>query len=412
MAMQSFLVDIQDARRNLSRRPLRSLLSGLGIGIGVAALIAMLSITEGAKRAAFVKFSSLGLQTLRVEAIYAKKEGGDSTENLSQGILLDDVVQLQQWLGKRGNVGAFIKKENVPISFGHKTVAATVLGVNAGWFAAEDLHASDGRMLNEEDVVYQENVCVIGSALAASLQADVLSTILLGHHPSTVVGVAAIKGRLLTEGTGLSSVDFDNAVILPYPSMPFTRMAAGRPLLDGLVIKSATVLEKQVRFLAEQIHHIILDNHRQVLDFHVVVPVTLLQQAEDSQKVFSLIMSAIAALSLLVGGIGVMNIMLANIAEQTREIGLRMAVGASPARIISLYLCHSILLTMTGALWGMAAGVMVALLIQHFAGLQVAFSPFSLLIAPFFAVITGIVFGLHPARRAAFLEPAQALRDS
>jgi putative ABC transport system permease protein len=412
MVLQSFFVDIQDAWRNLMRRPLRSLLSGLGIGIGVAALIAMLSITEGAKRAAFVKFSSLGLQTLRVEAILPKKEKSDSSVNLSQGIISDDAVQLQQWLGTKGEVGVLSKKENVPISFGNKTVAATVLGVNAGWFAAEGLSALDGRILNEDDVHRQENFCVIGSALAASLQADVSSTILLAHHAATVVGVAAKKGRLLTEGTGLSSLNFDNIVILPYPSMPFARMAAGRLLLDGLVIKTAMVSEKQLGFLAEQIQTRILGNHRQVQDFHVVVPVTLLRQAEDSQKVFSLIMSAIAALSLLVGGIGVMNIMLANIAEQTREIGLRMAVGASSARIISLYLCHSILLTMTGALWGMAVGVLVALLLQHFSGLPVAFSSFTLLVAPFFAVITGVVFGLQPARRAARLEPAQALRDS
>ncbi len=412
MILHPLFLDIQDAWRNLFRRPLRSLLSGLGIGIGVAALIAMLSLTEGAKRAAFEKFSSLGLQTLRIEAIASKSDKGDSTVNLSQGIIGEDAVQLAEWLGTRGKIGLFIKKSTVRISAGNKTVEATVLGVNGGWFAAEGLSASRGRLLYEGDIAHQENFCVIGSSLAANLQIDVLSTIKMENHVATVVGVAAKKGRLLTEGTGLSSVDFDNLIIMPYSSMPFPRVVGDRLLLDGLVITLEKVPESTIQLLAEQIRLIMLGNHRQVKDFHVVVPITLLREAEDSQKVFSLIMGAIAALSLLVGGIGVMNIMLANIAEQTREIGLRMAVGASQARIISLYLCHSILLTMTGALWGVAVGVLVALLIQQFAGLPVVFSSFSLLVAPSFAVMTGVMFGLHPARRAASLEPALALRDS
>ncbi|MBU1566503.1 MAG: ABC transporter permease [Proteobacteria bacterium] len=412
MTFYPLFFDIQDAWRNLFRRPLRSLLSGLGIGIGVAALIAMLSLTEGAKRAAFEKFSSLGLQTLRLEAIASQSEKGESTMNLSQGIIQEDAVQLAEWLGMRGKIGVFIKKEGVRISAGNKEVKATVLGVNAGWFAAEGLSTTRGRLLYEGDIAHQENYCVVGSALAANLQVEVLSTIRMENHVATVVGVAARKGRLLTEGTGLSSVDFDNIVIMPLTSMPFPRVVADRLLLDGLVVSLEQAHESSVQFLAEQIRQILLDSHRQVEDFHVVVPLTLLREAEDSQKVFSLIMGAIAALSLLVGGIGVMNIMLANIAEQTREIGLRMAVGASQARIISLYLCHSILLTMTGAIWGGVVGVLVALLIQQFAGLPVVFSSFSLLVAPSFAVITGIIFGLHPARRAATLEPALALRDS
>lgn len=412
MIRHPLILDIRDAWRNLFRRPLRSLLSGLGIGIGVAALIAMLSITEGAKRAAYLKFSSLGLQTLRIEASPIKAEQGGSTINLSQGLIYEDSVQLMEWLGGRGKVGAFVKKDAVRITVGNKTVVATVLGVSDGWFAAEGLQAMRGRILHERDVAYRENYCVIGNTLAVALQADVGSTLQMENHPATVVGVAAGKGRLLTEGTGLSSVDFDNAVILPFSSMPFARVVAGRLLLHGLVVSLDGASEKTVLFLAEQIRQIVLGSHRQVKDFHIVVPLTLLREAEDSQKVFSLIMGAIAALSLLVGGIGVMNIMLANIAEQTREIGLRMAVGASRQRIISLYLCHSILLTMTGAIWGVAVGVLVGLSIEWFAGLPVVFSWFSLLVAPTFAVIAGVMFGLHPARRAAALEPALALRDS
>lgn len=412
MMPHALVLDFKDAWKNLIRKPLRSLLSGLGIGIGVSALIAMLSVTEGAKLAAFNKFSSLGLHTLRIEAVGAKPYEGGSIVNLSQGIHREDDALIAGWLGRRGKVGVFNKKDNVSISAGNRTVAATVIGVNAEWFAAEGLVLTRGRMLDGRDIASQDNYCVLGSELAANLQVDVLSAIKLDNYISTVVGVAMQKGRLLTEGTGLSAIDFDNAVIMPISVMPFARVVADRLLVDGLVIKLETAYEKTVRQTADQVRRILLDNHRQVEDFRIVVPVTLLREAEDSQKNISRIMGAIAALSLLVGGIGVMNIMLANIAEQTREIGLRMAVGASPSRITSLYLCHSILLTLSGAAWGTAGGVVVALLIERFAGLEVVLSAFSLFVAPSFAIVTGVVFGLHPARRAASLEPALALRDS
>lgn len=412
MVLHVLLLDFKDAWKNLIRKPLRSLLSGLGIGIGVAALIAMLSVTEGAKLEAYDKFSSLGLHTLRIEALAATRSESGRLANLSQGITREDDARIAEWLGARGTVGAFTKKENIGIGAGNKTVAATVIGVNAEWFAAEGLNVARGRLFDGRDIASQGNYCVVGSELAGKLRVEPLSAIKLDNRISTVVGIAEKKGRLLTEGTGLSALDFDNAVIMPISVMPFSRRAAGRLLVDGLVIQLETVDERTVRQTAGQIRRILLDNHRQVEDFSVVVPLTLLREAEDSQKVFSRIMGAIAALSLLVGGIGVMNIMLANIAEQTREIGLRMAVGASPARITSLYLCHSILLTLSGAAWGIGVGGVAALMIERIAGVAVVLSPFSLFVAPTFAIVTGVVFGLHPARRAASLEPALALRDS
>ena len=412
MLSQQLLLDITDAWKNLFRRPLRSLLSSLGIGIGVTALIAMLSISEGAKKVAFEKISSMGINTLRVETIPSRTLRTASSLNLSQGISYEDGVQLAQWLGSRGRVGAFARKDNVQVRAGNKTLAATVLGVSAGWFESERLTVLRGRLINDGDIAYRSNSCILGSSLASALQVDILSTLQLEHYPSTVVGVAAPRGRLLTEGTGLSTLDFDNTVILPISSMPFAKSIAGRVLLDGLVISLNVSEEGEILAVADQIKQFLSQSHRSIDDFAIVVPVTLLREAWESQKVFSFIMGAIAGLSLLVGGIGVMNVMLANISEQTREIGLRMAVGASRGRIISLYLWNSILLTMSGGLWGMLTGVLLALVIENVAGWEVVFSTFSLIVAPLSAMLTGIVFGLHPARRAASLDPALALRDS
>lgn len=403
-------LDIDDAWKSLRRRPLRSLLSGLGIGIGVAALIAMLSIGEGAKKAAYEKIGSMGVNTLRIEA--AKATGHGSSINLSQGIREEDGIQLQQWLGGRGTVGAYVRKDRVPVRAGNITRMATVVGVTDGWFAAERVAIAGGRAIDAGDIAYRGNACVLGGNLAAALQSGVLAMVRIDNLPSTVVGVAAPRGRLLTEGTGLSTVDFDNLVILPISTMPFARRVAGRLALDGLIVSLETSEESEILALAGQVRQLLLQSHRHVEDFNMVVPVTLLREARENQKVFSVVMGAIAGLSLLVGGIGVMNVMLAHIAEQTREIGLRMALGAPRARIVSLYLWNSVLLTLLGGLWGVMAGVLLALCIEKIAGWEVVFSTFSLIMAPLSAIATGLVFGLHPARRAASLAPAIALRDS
>ncbi len=412
MVRRALLLDIKDAWKSLARRPLRSLLSSLGIGIGVTALIAMLSISEGAKQKAFEKIRSLGTSTLRVESSLLESPGKNSIVNLSQGIHQGDSTYLSEWLGARGKVGAYVKRDNVVVSSGSQNISATVLGVNGQWFNAEKTALSRGRLFDESDISFGRNYCVIGYALASRLQVDILSTLQLDRYPSTVIGVLAPKGRLMTEGTGLSALDFDNSVILPISAMPFTRVIAGRLLLDGMVISLNTQQDGAILSISDQVETILLGNHRQVGDFRIVIPFALLEEAAESQKVFSFIMGAIAGLSLLVGGIGVMNVMLANIAEQTREIGLRMAVGASRGRIISLYLWNSVLLTLSGGVWGVISGVLLTLSIQHYAGWEVVFSTFSIVVAPLSAIATGIIFGVHPAFRAASLDPAQALRDS
>lgn len=413
MIIYSHFLDMKDASASLARRPLRSLLSSLGVGIGVTALIAMLSIGEGAKKSALDKIASLGINTLRIEN--GSKEalaGRDSLANMSNGIVTADAEYLAKWLGTRGSVGSYVRRDNVIISRGNRSVVSTVLGVSANWFKAEKVHLQSGRILNEGDIRYQENLCIVGHDVASILGIGTGSSIVLHNFSSNIAGILAPKGRLLTEGTGLSSLDFDNAVILPISSIHLLPPAQEMGQLDGMVLTLNDRGEESVLNIAEQINEILLTKHHGVSDFSLVVPINLLKEARESQKLFSLIMGTIAGLSLLVGGIGVMNVMLANIAEQTREIGLRMAVGASRNRITSFYLWNSILLTVSGGIWGLASGTILALAIQKYGGWDVAFSSFSLIVAPLSAVITGLVFGLHPAIRAASLQPAMALRDS
>jgi len=416
--MYFVLVDIRDAAKNFSRRPLRFFLSSLGIGIGVAALIAMLSISEGAKEEALSKIRSLGTGTLRIESAVDTSVNRDSQLNLSQGLSLEDGRKINTWLGARGEGALYIRRDGVVARRAEKKAFVTVLGVDESWFLAEKLHAESGRLLTVSDNYTSRNFCVLGSAIADKLQVDTIrfedssTHIQLDGYVSTVVGVLQPKGRLLTEGTGLSTLDFDNLVILPISASPFSEYIADRLKIDGMVISLTANAQKQIVKVAGQVQSMLLSDHRKIADFTIVVPVTLLEKIRENQRLFSFIMSVIAGLSLVVGGIGVMNVMLANIAEQTREIGLRMAVGAPKYRIVRLYLLHSILLSLVGAVWGIAAGTGLALIIQYYAGWKIVFSLVSIFVAPLAAIVTGIFFGLHPALRAASLDPVRALRDA
>ncbi len=405
--------DMRDAWLSLRRRPLRSLLSSIGIGIGVSALIAMLSIGEGARRAALDKITSLGVNTLRIENTgLGHLAGGEGFANMTRGLVREDAQSLKSWLGNRGYVGAYARVDDVTVFWNNSTVQATLLGVSGEWFNTESIVPERGRLLSEDDIVRQEKICVTGSSVAKTLGSGNGAILRIDGQPVVSVGLLPHKGKLLTEGTGLSSLDFDNTVIVPISLLPSLGYNKEIDHLDGIVMTMRDGRKGMITDLASQVKELLTVNHHRIEDFTLVVPVNLLEEEKENQRLFSLIMGAIAGLSLLVGGIGVMNVMLANIAEQTREIGLRMAMGASRIRIVSLYLWNAVLLTLSGGIWGIGSGIFLALAIQKYGGWDVVISSFSLMIAPFSAIVAGIIFGVHPAVRAASLSPALALRDS
>lgn len=406
------LVDAHDAWLSLRRRSIRSALSALGIAIGVVALVAMLSIGEGAKRAALQRIGSLGIDTIRIESAPPTSTfAGVDVANLSRGLTIDDARRIGAWLARRGTLGYFARNDEQLVTAASQRALATVVGASPDWLTAEQLRAAAGRLLLPSDDLEQRRVCVLGARLGVALGATVGTALHTGDQLCNVVGILRPKGRLLTEGTGLSTLDFDNALITPFTASPFPRPSGERGL-HGMLIRLRDNTPQNMPRVAQNLTAILRDTHRDVNDYRIVVPFALLNEARDAQALFQLVMGAIAGLSLLVGGIGVMNVMLSNVTEQTHEIGLRMAVGATRGRIVSLYICHSALLCLAGGVVGLVFGIAAALLVQFYAGWAVAFSVLGLCLGPLSAVVTGLVFGLHPALRAAALNPALALRES
>ncbi len=401
--LKGFFHDFTDALLGLRRRPGRFLLSGTGIGIGVSALLAMLSIGEGAHQAVMHQIASLGINTIRIESV--QPGSGETAGKLT----IADMNLLRDALGEQGRVGGYLKSPIVTVQTTLST-KAPVLAVTPDWIAAENLRAAKGRLFTLTDLAQQRRVCLAGSDLARNLRIDVGTLMRIDNSLCEVVGILAAKERLATDGTSLSALDFRQLVLMPLTVR--TPTGSQHSPLDGITVALVDAREQNVLGSADTIDNLLRQQRLEHQGYRLVTPLGLLIESRKTQRTFSLVMGVIAGLSLLVGGIGVMNVMLANITEQTREIGLRMALGAHRTRIISLYLWQSVQLTLISGLWGVGGGAAIAFWVQFYAGWPIAFSTFALLTGPLFALLTGIIFGLQPAFHAAAISPAAALREN
>lgn len=409
---QIIKVDLHDAWLSLIRHWFRSLLSTLGIAIGVASLVTMLSISGGAKNKAMERAVSLGVDKIRIENSQEKKILTDTTlANISYGIQENDLKAIRTQLSNKGIVGGYIKQDDMVFSTQQKQEISTMLRADPNWIKVENLQIQKGRYWTQLDQEQKQRVCVAGSHIAVKLGVKVGDFINYQDSYCKLIGIQQPKGRLLTEGTGLSAIDFDNSIMMPIFAISSDSIIGGEIALDGITVNFKNVDDAKLQEFEEQITQLLLTRHNNVEDFQVIVPKKIMQQVRQEQKVFSIIMGGIAGLSLLVGGVGIMNIMLANVAEQVREIGLRIALGATAKRIVLLYVATSVLLSVIGAVLGVILGVILSILIMTVVNWPISFSFISMLLGPFFAIIAGVVFGIYPGISAISYDPATSLKE-
>lgn len=385
------LLDLEDAWLDLRSKPYRSFLSSLGIGVGVMALVAMLSITSGAKRVALESATSLGLDTVRIE----------STSD-TRPIWVSTAQTLTQHTGKRAEIGYFRKIANIAVRHVDTELQTHAIDVSSNFFAAERLAAQSGLLWTPNTL--NAPICALGAQLALRLRAAPGDVLIVDDVPCKVGAILRSRSSLLTNGTALTAIDFNNSV---FRSWEQRYGADAHAVVTGIVARIATsaefaavtaLLRFQVRAQPESAEA-----------WQIVVPRELAEQVDATQQLFSWIMSAIAALALLVGGIGIANSLLATIAEQTREIGLRIALGAHESRVLALYLLHALLLCLIGASLGAVLGVLAALLVAALAGWPVTLSVSAVAVGLGFAVLTGALAAGYPALRASGMTPAEAL---
>jgi len=394
----------------LSRYKLRTALSVLGVVLGVAAVIAMMSVSEGARQETLRQVELLGLDNLVVRS--RALTSAEAQAGRSIGLSADDAARLRELVPLVDALTPLVERF-VSVSERGGGRLTAVLGVTGDYQRVLRLELERGRFLAPLDVKERSRVCVLGSGVSRALHGfrDALgATVQIENEPFRVVGILRDRASAASGIGSLASRDLNQAVLIP---LSVARSAAapqgdGRRRVDEIWIKVAD--GRRVVELGQVTEHTLARLHRGVRDFEVVVPRELLNQRYRTQRTFSVVVGSVAVLSLLVGGIGIMNIMLASVLERTHEIGIRRTVGATRRDVTFQFLTESLLMTLSGGAAGILAGVAVAWGITAFAGWSTRVSAFAVFLAFLVSVMVGLGFGIYPAMKAARLEPIDALR--
>jgi putative ABC transport system permease protein len=399
---------------NLRAHKLRSALTMLGMIFGVAAVIAMLSIGAGAQQKMIAFIEQLGVHNVIVEA----RESTDyqalqKIRKISQGLTFSDLRAVQANVEGLAQVSA--RKRMVPTQIRPKPQGdmPTMFGVAPAYQTIAGLQTLRGRFFDQHDDEAATPVAVLGQAAAASLfgvDDPIGQFVKINQQWFKVVGVAAPQLVAENDLAGLPAVDRNNVIYVPLRSALLRvedSQSGMKDEIDAMYLGLAPTAS--VTSAGAAVRGLLDSAHRGASDFTVVVPAELLAQQERTKRLFEFVMVAIASISLLVGGIGIMNIMLASVMERTREIGVRRAVGATRRDIIRQFLIETTLITVSGGLAGTIVGVLLSQLVAYFAGWSTVVTVTSVVLACAVSVSVGIVFGLYPAVRAAKLDPVYAL---
>lgn len=396
----------------IAAHKLRSVLTMLGIIFGVGAVVAMFSIGEGAKQEALKQIEMMGVNNIIIQD--AGLEGEELIEAraaFSSGLTLADARAIESMIPA---VFAAIplRKDDAKVIFGRAEMKVNLIGVTEEYAEAHNIILGDGYFPDETDAAENRRVCAIGSGIKRKLfpfVAAVGEDIKIDGKWFTVVGEMADKNVTIKNLGGYQVRDFNEDIAVPVTTVQkyFDRAELKSPL-NQLIVRVNP--DTDIRAVSDVINRMLKRRHHEQRDFKVIIPEELLRQSQSTQRIFNIVMGAIAGISLLVGGIGIMNIMLSSVLERTREIGVRMAIGAKKNEILGQFLTEAVTLSFSGGIIGIILGVILAKVITYYAGWVTIVSVVSVLLAFGVATIVGLVFGIYPAKRAANLHPIDALR--
>ena len=413
--IQKWLPDLSLGVENLSTHKLRSLLTMLGMIFGVAAVVAMLSIGAGAQQKVMAFIEQMGVRNLIIEAKESVNwQALQKVRRISPGLTLNDFETLRK--GVPGIQESTPRKRVQPSKILPKPQldSPIVYGVKSGYLTISSLRVIDGRFFTPEEDTAAAPVCVLGAAAKDSIFGAATAVgeyVKLNDQWFHVIGVVAPQATSQTDISGVRNEDQNNLIYAPLHSV-ISRLEESQAWLkdeiDGIYLHLASANDSPSD--AEIARGILNTTHRDAGDFSIVVPAELLAQQKRTEQLFNTVMVAIASISLLVGGIGIMNIMLAAILERTREIGVRRAVGARQRDIVRQFIVEAVLISFAGGLLGIAVGFGMSALIGWFAGWSTVVTVTSILLAFFVSISVGLVFGIYPALKAARLDPVEAIR--
>ncbi|HOP07955.1 MAG TPA: ABC transporter permease [candidate division Zixibacteria bacterium] len=419
----------------LKEHKMRTLLTMLGVIFGVGAVISMLSIGEGAKQEAMEQISILGINNVIVNAREPQEDRG-SANNIarSPGLSLNDATNLEQFSDLILRVVPQRYEAAQTIYHGSDEAAVRVVSTVPEFIYSSSIEVERGRFITDLDNETFAQVCVLGAKAKRALFAfsdPIGKVVRISGEDFTVVGVMADKYIARGKVEGFELKNFNEDVYIPIKTAfkKFDRVFSGMrmyggggfvsdddgegikynvPDVDQLTVTAVDLSEVPV--VSTLVERVLNRRHHGIEDYEVVVPESLLRQSQKTQRIFNIVMGAIAGISLLVGGIGIMNIMLATVLERTREIGVRRAIGARRLDIMRQFLVEAVMICMVGCALGVTLGLILAKIISYYADWPTIVAPYSIVLAVGVSATVGIVFGLYPARKAAHLNVIDALR--
>lgn len=397
------ICEIKKSLRSLLIHRLRTLLSTLGILFGVAAVITMLSIGEGAKQETLEQIEQLGMKSILI------REHPSPDEQQRERLTLKDLEAISQTVPALLNY-APLKVVKATLTGTPVTMAPEILAVTRSFGEIKELQMAEGRFICDLDLQVKGMVCVLGYDVAKNLgkAGHVGNVITIDKSRFEIIGVLNPTHWKPGKNMTLTARNLDQTVMMPLGSEHPLLSIAATDNLSEIILQVGDV--GQLKMAAPLVKKILGHLHRGQDQYQIIIPQELLQQAARTQQTFNLILGSIAAISLLVGGIGIMNIMLATVSERTKEIGLRRAVGASQRHILRQFLLETVLLTLLGAIGGLILGICASLFINYVAGWHTIVTTWSIFLSLLMSVVVGLCSGLFPAYQAALMDPIKALR--
>jgi putative ABC transport system permease protein len=402
----SLLVLMRTALTALRRNVSRSLLTMLGIIIGVGAVITSMAIGSGAQAAVLKQIESLGANLVVIIPGSITSGGVRLGSGSRTTLTLSDVANIAKDIPNLAGVAPY-SQISAQVVAGSANWYTSIGGTTPSWLKVENWNVAQGRFFTDEEVARVAKIAVLGSTVAANLfpaGGAIGSTIVIKSVPFTVVGILASKGQ-----TGFGR-DQDDQVVVPITTLQ--QRLTGQTWVNAILLSASTpeavpeVIASTER-LMRLLHHL---SESQADDFTIRNIANVQQVRIATSQTQALLLAAVAVVSLIVGGIGIMNIMLVSVTERTREIGLRMAVGARGRHILLQFLIEAIMMATAGGLIGIGLGVGISYLVSSLARWPTVISAFSVVLGFISAEFTGVVFGFYPAQRAAALDPIEALR--
>jgi putative ABC transport system permease protein len=397
------------ALRALARHKMRTLLNALGIAVGVASVVWVIAIGEAGGARATAQLHALGDNLVWVEAGARSVSGVRTGTYGMRNLMLDDAEAILHEVAEIREMTPNVDGTLVVVG-DTRNWTTHWRGVSPEYFAIKRWTFVSGGSFTTDDVDHADNVCIMGETVRVQLFGDrdpVGETVRVGSQPFRVVGLLAPKGQ------SASGSDQDDTLVLPYTTAIKKIRGNGPPWLDDVLCSAWSPQDiapaaGAIGRLLRQRHHLAPEQDD---DFNIRHPEELIKAEIEASRTLEALLVSIASVSLVVGGIGVMNVMLASVVERTNEIGVRLAVGASDWAIQAQFLTEAVLLTSLAGLAGVAASLAGAPLIARTLGWAVPIPPLAVVSALGFSIVTGLVFGVLPARRAARLDPIEALRS-